>query len=440
MTGPAISDSRLLLLLCSVLPARGKAAPQPLSAAEWARIRARLAQAGLSRPGELLDAGPDLWAATGLAEGDLARLQGLVDRADTLDSELERLAGRGIRAITIADPGYPARLCERLGEQSPPVLFGAGDWSLLKRPGLAVVGSRDVDEAGARFTQALARRCARDRLGVITGGARGVDQIAMQAALEAGGTAVGVPAGDLERVTREQEAARWIDAGSLLLLSPFHPTVGFTVAHAMARNKVVYALAEYGLVVSSAHGQGGTWAGAREVLRHGWVPLFVRDDPSVPDGNRELLRPSARPFPPLDALDDEPLGSWLARQIVLPSGDRHGEREAATTEDGQDLFPLIWPHLAEFLKTPHYLNELAAAFGLVPAQARAWLRRAEAEGRVTGKGRPCRYRLLAEPPARQFRLFEAPTEYEEQPAPVVATAGNPTTAPASVDVEPRGQE
>src|ERR1041385_5635831 len=102
-----------------------------------------------------------------------------------------------------------------------------------------------------------------------------------------------------------------------LLICPYHPQHHFTVASAMNRNKVIYALADYGLVGASAHGQGGTWAGAREAQRHGWVPLFVRDYPAMPDGNRELLRPGALPFPPLDGIGDEPLPAWLARRAAF---------------------------------------------------------------------------------------------------------------------------
>src|SRR5439155_3958524 len=118
----------------------------------------------------------------------------------------------------------------------------------------------------------------------------------------------------LERAAAGTDARRAMEDGCLLLLSPFHPKTGFTVGSAMARNKLIYSLAEWGLVVASAFGQGGTWAGAREVLRHGWVPLFVRDGRAVPDGNRELLRPAALSFPSPEALREGSLRTWLTKQ------------------------------------------------------------------------------------------------------------------------------
>ena len=51
---------------------------------------------------------------------------------------------------------------------------------------------------------------------------------------------------------------------------------------------MIYCLAEAAVVVSSGESEG-TRAGALENLKAGWVPLFVRDDPDAPPGNRELL-------------------------------------------------------------------------------------------------------------------------------------------------------
>jgi predicted Rossmann fold nucleotide-binding protein DprA/Smf involved in DNA uptake len=59
----------------------------------------------------------------------------------------------------------------------------------------------------------------------------------------------------------------------------------------MERNKLIYALADWAIVVASAAGQGGTWTGALENLKAGWAPLFVRNGSDVPDGNR-LRRPT----------------------------------------------------------------------------------------------------------------------------------------------------
>ena len=84
--------------------------------------------------------------------------------------------------------------------------------------------------------------------------------------------------------------------GQLVLLTPYAPTAGFSVGAAMGRNKVIYGLAEFAVVVSSDFQTGGTWAGAVEALKAGWCPVFARDGADVPKGNRELLKLGAAPL------------------------------------------------------------------------------------------------------------------------------------------------
>jgi hypothetical protein len=82
------------------------------------------------------------------------------------------------------------------------------------------------------------------------------------------------------------------------LVSPYHPESGFTVGNAMGRNKLIYALADYGLVVSADHKKGGTWEGAVEELkRKPGRPVFIRMTGSVPVGNRKLVELGGVAFP-----------------------------------------------------------------------------------------------------------------------------------------------
>ena len=43
----------------------------------------------------------------------------------------------------------------------------------------------------------------------------------------------------------------------------------------MGRNRLIYTLADYAIIVASDAETGGTWAGATETLKNGWVPIFV---------------------------------------------------------------------------------------------------------------------------------------------------------------------
>jgi predicted Rossmann fold nucleotide-binding protein DprA/Smf involved in DNA uptake len=169
------------------------------------------------------------------------------------------------------------------------VLFVAGDVGLLEAGGVAIVGSRDVDPVAVEFARAVAAATARDGLPVVSGGARGVDQQAMQAAFEAGGRVIGILPEGIERRTREASTRVALADGQAVIASPYHPGAGFTAGAAMGRNKLVYALSDVAVVVASAAETGGTWTGAVEAIAGRWVPLFVRQADDMPDGNRRLI-------------------------------------------------------------------------------------------------------------------------------------------------------
>jgi predicted Rossmann fold nucleotide-binding protein DprA/Smf involved in DNA uptake len=194
---------------------------------------------------------------------------------------------------------------------SPAVLFGSGEAALLGQPGLAVVGSRDVDERGRVCARFVGNACGMEGLVLYSGGARGVDQLATDAALESRGQAVGVLAHRLERVIRDRVTRKYLMARDLALVTPCSPDAGFSVGAAMGRNRLIYALADYGLVVASAAGSGGTWAGATRALKDRWAPVFVLMGPDVPEGNKRLVELGAVPFP-VSLLDAElELRDWL---------------------------------------------------------------------------------------------------------------------------------
>lgn len=86
--------------------------------------------------------------------------------------------------------------------------------------------------------------------------------------------------------------------------SKIHPGARFTVGFAMCRNKYIYTLAKYAVVVSASSGKGGTWAGATENLKYKWTPLFVRAGDNMPEGNQLLIEKGGVPLRP-EILEDE---------------------------------------------------------------------------------------------------------------------------------------
>jgi len=175
--------------------------------------------------------------------------------------------------------------------------------SLLESGGLAVVGSRHVDDSLIDYTMAVGRLAARAGRTLVSGGAKGIDQAAMRGALEAGGKVSGVLADSLEKTTMNREHRNLLLDGQLVLISPYDPSAGFNVGNAMQRNKLIYALADASLVVSSDLNKGGTWTGAVEQLdKLKFVPVYVRSTGGSSPGLDALRSKGALPWPnPQDA-------------------------------------------------------------------------------------------------------------------------------------------
>ena len=139
--------------------------------------------------------------------------------------------------MTRSDPDYPERLKRRLRLDSPAVLFGCGNKSLLDKGGVAVIGSRNANEDDLNFTVNIGKETAYQGHSVISGGAKGVDQSAMMGALDNEGTAIGVMADSLIKATTSAKYRKKIMSGDLVLITPFNPEAGFNVGNAMARNR-----------------------------------------------------------------------------------------------------------------------------------------------------------------------------------------------------------
>ena len=291
-------DTQAILLLCASFGQNRQMEPQPLTLSEYNAVAGWLRENEMS-PGDLLNPTfQNRLSKITIGKLDSDRLVALLERGVMLGLAVERWTNQGLWVLGRGDSQYPKRLKQRLRHSAPAILYGIGNIELLSEGGLAVVGSRDVDEEGLGYTQRVAQTCAEQEIQVVSGGARGVDQAAMLAVLEAGGTAVGVLPDSLSKAAVAGKYRTGIKEGRLTLVSAVDPGASFNAGNAMSRNKYIYALADYALVVSSSVGKGGTWAGATEVLeRVQDVPVFVRMQGTVPEGNRQLLKKGAKLFP-----------------------------------------------------------------------------------------------------------------------------------------------
>lgn len=291
-------DTQAILLLCANFGLPREIEPQPLSLGEYNKLAMWLRKNQL-RPADLLN------QATQKRLDDVVemklkpdRLLDLLARKAMLRLAVKSWTNHGIWILGRSDQEYPQGLKQQLKHLAPAIIYGVGNMDLLSAGGLAVVGSRNVDLEGIEYTQLLAKTCAAQQVQIVSGGARGVDITAMLGVLSAGGTAVGVLADRLIKAAKNGFYRPRIREGRLTLVSVYDPEDEFEAGKAIGRNKYIYSLANYAIVVSAAFGKGGSWKGATETLkRENSVPIFVRMEGNVPAGNQQLIARGAKPFP-----------------------------------------------------------------------------------------------------------------------------------------------
>ena len=417
---PSLNTRAILLLTAPLIMGRERrSSPKPLAAGEYNRLARRLRELR-RQPADLLGDGARALLEECRLDLDAERLDRLLDRGFLLSQAMEHWRARALWVTSRADAQYPRRLKRRLREHAPPLLYGCGDRADLDTGGLAVVGSRNVDDNLIAYTEDVGRLAAAARRTLVSGGARGIDQAAMRGALDAGGTVACVLADGLERAATRREHRDALMDGRLVLICPYDPAAGFLVGHAMQRNKLIYALADAALVVSAEFEKGGTWAGAVEQLdRHRFVSVYVRATGEMGRGLDALLARGARRW--LNPEDPEALGSLLdttpeaapapgfasllreVRSDQDPVNDAQPSQPATPKPviepgfgDGlgpaEKLLARVRELLLRYLDEPRSEADVTVALDVQKNQVGGWLTRLVADGAIEKLSKPVRYR------------------------------------------------
>jgi predicted Rossmann fold nucleotide-binding protein DprA/Smf involved in DNA uptake len=306
------ANSLVVLALCSHLGLSSEPDPAPLKPKEWSQLGNQLKSVSIQFADLLEYSATQLNSLLQIPENDSLRIWRLLQRTASIGIEIERLASLGISAITQCDPDYPARYLQKLNDSAPPLLFYSGEKALLGQPGIAVVGSRDLDPIGEQCAELVGNYCGVSGLVLYSGGARGVDSISMKAALNGRGNAVGILADSLEKTIRIPVYRKAIQRNDICLVTPHTPDAPFSVGTAMGRNKLIYTLADYAIVVASDAHKGGTWAGATEAIKNQWLPVFVLKYPTMPEGSQLLIKEyGAIPLPYPLPFQPSNMAEWL---------------------------------------------------------------------------------------------------------------------------------
>lgn len=318
------NNSKAIVTFCSHLCV-GKDV-RPLEPSEWSALAAKMVDIGVE-PEDLLTFNcQDFIEILDETPENAQRLARLIDRSASLAFEVADYESKGIKIITRADASYPKKLKSKLHRSCPPLFYCAGDLSLLQMKSAGYVGSRKITPEDAAFTVNTVLKTINNHYAVVSGGAKGVDTISSETAINYGGFSIEYLGESMIKRMKNPLFLEAIQNGQLLLISFVVPDAGFFAGNLMARNKFIYAQSD-GTVIIRSEKKGGTWSGAKENLRYNWCTAYCWNKPEY-EGNQALIQMGCEPI-------DE---NWDGNLIYEATGktddkDNHTDAPAQSTDE-----------------------------------------------------------------------------------------------------------
>jgi DNA processing protein len=185
-----------------------------------------------------------------------------VEHADQIVSRVHSL---GVRVVTVDESAYPERLASIA--MPPHVLFVTGDPAALARArAVAIVGTRRATTAGRTTAGRIATAMVAAEATIVSGLAFGIDGMAHEATVHAGGTTVAVIGGGHAVVAPRTHArlAAAIIAGGGAVVSELAPDVKPSHGTFPRRNRIISGLSDATVVVEAPARSGAlitaSWA------------------------------------------------------------------------------------------------------------------------------------------------------------------------------------
>ncbi len=205
-----------------------------------------------------------------------------------------------VKQLTLTSPDFPQKL--QTIPKPPKQLYILTDSNvneLFARPSVTVIGSRKVSAYGTGVTSALAGELARSGVVIISGLAIGVDSIAHQAALDAGGQTIAVLPCGLHHIypARHRGLAIQIleQGGALVSEYPPEDEVAYK-GRFIERNRIASGLCD-ALLITEAAAKSGTLHTAEFAMEQGKEVLAVPGNITSPTsaGTNNLIKSGAAP-------------------------------------------------------------------------------------------------------------------------------------------------
>ncbi|NJD60173.1 MAG: DNA-protecting protein DprA [Anaerolineales bacterium] len=268
------------------------------------------------------NASPEALQSAGLSQKIVASFQRFRKDVD-LEQVWERIQSLGVQVLTWEDEAYPSHLKEI--DQPPPVLYVRGSLQAEDEWAVAIVGTRKVTAYGRQVAEDVATVLAHSGVTVVSGLARGVDSVAHQAALNAGGRTLAVLGNGVDQVYPPENrklAAQIMEHGALIsdyALGTQPDGVNFP-----PRNRIISGLS-LAVIIVEAGETSGALITATFAAEQGRDVFAVPGNITAPQskGTNRLIRDGAQPLlnpqDVLEALNLTMVTEHQAARVSLPT-------------------------------------------------------------------------------------------------------------------------
>lgn len=259
----------------------------------------------------------------------------------SLEQVWERIQRQGITMLIWEDETYPRRLREI--DQPPPVIFLRGELKPEDEWAVSIVGTRRITSYGRQVTEEIASVLAGSGVTVVSGLARGVDAVAHQCAINAGGRTLAVLGSGVDRIYPPENsrlAEQIITHGALI--SDYAPGTPPDGPNFPPRNRIISGLS-LAVIVVEAGEDSGALITAEFAAEQGRELFAVPGSIHAPQsqGANKLITQGARPLlSPSDVLETLNLlhvNEHRAARVALPADPVEAQLFAALSFEPQHV-------------------------------------------------------------------------------------------------------
>lgn len=294
-------DAFAAMLLTMALSPNREEYARPYSVQEFRRLEEAVRSSSVYSLGKLLnmDIG-GLMMYLDVSEEEAYRIFTLLNRSVQLTYGLEGFMKDNIEVVTLYDDDYPRRISNKMKQAAPPFFYRCGSKEKLTSPAIAILGISGVKTTNEvrEGIEALVRKAIDMGYAIITGGELGVSRVVAGLVMEMGGSLIDVLGGNMQEHVQFEGISDMIAEGRAVVLSLEHPEAMFTVSHAIARNKLLFSLADAAFIFNTDGKRGETDALQNHYCD--WIYAWG----GYP-ANRNLISRGAIPIADLHKLDLE---------------------------------------------------------------------------------------------------------------------------------------